>query len=137
MTRAADVTDEKPDDDEDRLWASQADVDLLARALALQGAFVAILQRVLIRVVARLAVQDRELLLKVTQDGARELEAQSKRLAGAGYRDVLQDLLHRFDVMREELKEQPDEKSGRTGQARPQGADHSVGEEPPGSVSES
>jgi hypothetical protein len=93
-------------------WAEEfkQGMELLSRALALQGAYMAVLQRVLVRIAAGQAkLGAAEDVAKAMADGALQLKTESKKLASAGYREVITDFLKRFDGLREELAAQSPE----------------------------
>lgn len=83
----------------------RADVDLLGRAVALQGAYMAVLQRVVVRLAVAVALYGRgDDVERAMRDGAEQLDRERSRLAEAGYGEVLDDLLAKFGRLRDDLR---------------------------------
>lgn len=75
----------------------EEDVRLLEHAAALQGAYMAVLQRVLVRVLLELAgARGARAVLGALREGTEEVHAQAEKLATRGHREALNELLGRF-----------------------------------------
>ncbi len=81
-------------------------LDTLERAAALQGAFMKVLQRVIVRFAAELSKQGAaEAVERAMIEGAQELTAEAARLKSAGYAETLAGMLDRFEGLKQELKQ--------------------------------